>query len=1033
MLKIPKIIVKTKEKNIPETEKIINLSDKHITNIFHMSDIHIKRINEHENNIEFNDIVNKVTEKIISFTNEGVHNVIVMVGDILDSRIVSLYSLQNLYLLLKTLSSLAPIIIIPGNHDVNVTDAEDYDILKFMCNIINGNNNIYYLRKTGLYKYGQMIFSHSSVFEEKIIDPSTIPNKYIKTFLFHGFVMAENVNMSYLAMNKHVKVEQLQGYNLLLLGDIHQYIELKTPYKDMKGAYCSSLTQTKFDESVDIHGFICWNVSNKDAIKSTYIQIDNNYILYNLYLKDNKLSDVDMQKINKLNNKKIKLKIIHDKTGKQYIETIKKMISNNNKILFERTHEEITIKDDNSNIYSIEDYCGRDNIFKLIIESIKKDIPNITEKQTANLKTIHDEIYLRCFGNENEIKSKKTHLNILSLTFENMFCFKSRNHIDFTKYKGVTGINGKNYTGKTSICEIIIYILFDTLSKIKRFTLDDILNHESTNFYGEMVITVNEKQYKIVKSYNKLTQKERRDVILYEFDEETKKYKNTNSGNTNDVCAQINKILNISYNDFMLSSMISQNLNVNILDQKNSDRKNTIYEFSKMDIYDKLCDEMKCILKVYNKKLEDNIYNKKICDQKLKNLELITEEFINMNIQKKNSIKDELDVLREEIFINKYCKEKIPKLKKEINDKNKMKQELIQKNKNMIVLVEKYNIQIENITLCEKVNMKHILLEKILSQYCGLQKKNDILNHIIKKDDMNEAIYKIISTSKDINEIVSEIDEIYKDENIKDVEYKKAIDRLYVDIDKNKLIITELEKTIGELIDEIKENDGKDNVVMIQKHNEKENEYENIIKQIDNDASKLKDKNENEKLIKEYDDAINILKRQCLYFEKYIHLVGINGLPFELMTKLSKKLEIYCNSFLKKFCSITIMLDFNTEVTSNGNVLGTFNIRKKNDESDKKELLVETSSGYEKTAITIALKLALSTFFNLRINILILDEPFKDADDVNMERISDMMDFLQKKIDDIIIISHDNKIKDLYIRQLVTRKENDVSKVITND
>ena len=206
---------------IEQTEnKITCFSEKNIANIFHLSDIHIRKENKNDNEIEFNKIIERVVTEMKKIPEQN--NLIVIAGDIFDSRYPTTYALYMFASMIEQLSNISPIIIIPGNHDVNSKNQEDKDILNLMCNKMITKNKVHYLRTTGLYRYGQVMFSNCSIFDEKIIDPSLISDKYIKVFLYHGFVKANNVDMQYVTMHKHIKLEQLKGYNLLLLGDIHQ-------------------------------------------------------------------------------------------------------------------------------------------------------------------------------------------------------------------------------------------------------------------------------------------------------------------------------------------------------------------------------------------------------------------------------------------------------------------------------------------------------------------------------------------------------------------------------------------------------------------------------------------------------------------------------------------------------------------------------------------------------------------------------------------------------------------------------------------
>jgi DNA repair exonuclease SbcCD ATPase subunit len=59
-----------------------------------------------------------------------------------------------------------------------------------------------------------------------------------------------------------------------------------------------------------------------------------------------------------------------------------------------------------------------------------------------------------------------------------MFAYGNNNIIDFTSWNGVVGIFGQNYSGKSSLLDIILFCLFDKTNKSSKGI--DILNNKST-------------------------------------------------------------------------------------------------------------------------------------------------------------------------------------------------------------------------------------------------------------------------------------------------------------------------------------------------------------------------------------------------------------------------------------------------------------------------------------------------------------------------------------------------------------------------
>ena len=75
------------------------------------------------------------------------------------------------------------------------------------------------------------------------------------------------------------------------------------------------------------------------------------------------------------------------------------------------------------------------------------------------------------------------------LRWSNIYCYGSDNVIDFTKLSGVVSLVGKNKTGKSSVLDIIIYLLFN---HINRGTVHDLCNRTTSTreCWAELIFSV---------------------------------------------------------------------------------------------------------------------------------------------------------------------------------------------------------------------------------------------------------------------------------------------------------------------------------------------------------------------------------------------------------------------------------------------------------------------------------------------------------------------------------------------------------------
>ena len=101
---------------------ITTLNDKvKIKKIIHISDIHIHDDREEEYNKVYDDIIKKANSKTKKNS-----TMIVITGDTIDSiHNITISVIRQIMTLLKRLGDIYPIVIIPGNHDVNVYNSKE--------------------------------------------------------------------------------------------------------------------------------------------------------------------------------------------------------------------------------------------------------------------------------------------------------------------------------------------------------------------------------------------------------------------------------------------------------------------------------------------------------------------------------------------------------------------------------------------------------------------------------------------------------------------------------------------------------------------------------------------------------------------------------------------------------------------------------------------------------------------------------------------------------------------------------------------
>ena len=72
-----------------------------------------------------------------------------------------------------------------------------------------------------------------------------------------------------------IDLDVFSGLDFVIAGHIHKHQELKK--NGVKAVYCSSLIQQDFGENIYGHGFVVWDVENKDY---EFVEVESDYGYY---------------------------------------------------------------------------------------------------------------------------------------------------------------------------------------------------------------------------------------------------------------------------------------------------------------------------------------------------------------------------------------------------------------------------------------------------------------------------------------------------------------------------------------------------------------------------------------------------------------------------------------------------------------------------------------------------------------------------------------------------------------------------------
>ncbi len=707
----------------------IDIPLKKIKYIHHISDVHIRNLKRHA---EYEQVFERLYEKIKQNREDSI---IYIGGDIAHSKTdMSPELVDQTSRFLKSLSEICPTIVITGNHDCNLNNLNRLDVLTPIINNLN-LPNLHYLKRSGVYDIADMSFVVWDVWEdeEDYIKASDFEAD-TKVVLYHGTVDRSKTDVGFSLPGK-VTIDYFDGYDLGLIGDIHkrQYLD-----KEKTIAYCGSLIQQNHGESIG-HGYLLWEVETK---KSEYIEIPNDYGYYTIDIDKGIVPDVKgMPKKARLrvrvsNTNGIELKkalaIIHHRYGIKDV-TITKVDRRD----VGNSDSEMVIGDVNDTDYQyelIEDYLKRNHA--------------ITDETLVKIKKLNEEI-------NNELPPARVKRNInwklKHFEFSNMFCYGENNYVDFTQLDGIVGMFAPNASGKSTLLDALSFCLFDITSRTTRAA--SVLNNRKNNFYCKVNFEVGGLDYFIERKASKRARDGhvKVNVNFWMIDDKGQTI-SLNGDQRRTTNYNINQVVG-TYEDFILSTLSTQNNFTVFIDKTQKERKELLSTFMGTDIFDSLYQS---------------------ANDKISETQTLLRDFSKVDYSKNLA-----ELQKQTTLLQVKQTDLLSKKEKQVEKQNKLNNKIIKLTKKLKVVDD--NIQdidkLEKDLISQSSDFKEVIkdIDKTLSEF------NDISN-LLDEIETNITQYE----SDNINEQYSEFQTLQQSRD----EFQIEIDKLKVEV-KNKLDKTE--------------------------------------------------------------------------------------------------------------------------------------------------------------------------------------------------------------------------------------------------
>lgn len=253
-----------------------------VTKIIACADIHIpswKGINELKEHLT--KFIGEC-KKIVKQEGGSEHVRIVVAGDIFHQKIaITNESILCANWFFHELDSVCKTIVFAGNHDFLVNNKNridsispmfeigDYKQVVFIDSVLNYNSGI--LEDDNIRWCLYSSFSDFAIPDVKVSQEYNRDNEeIIHVGLIHGAVNGAITVTNYTTDNG-LDGSVFDGCDFVIAGHIHKRQEIKK--NGVRIVYCSSIKQRDYGESVSGHGYVLWDVEDKDDITYKYVDI----------------------------------------------------------------------------------------------------------------------------------------------------------------------------------------------------------------------------------------------------------------------------------------------------------------------------------------------------------------------------------------------------------------------------------------------------------------------------------------------------------------------------------------------------------------------------------------------------------------------------------------------------------------------------------------------------------------------------------------------------------------------------------------
>lgn len=1020
----------------------------------HISDIHWRGLTRHE---EYRESFGALFSKLRTLD----PNAIFIGGDIVHTKTqgISPELIDHLNWWFTEMASICPVHVILGNHDGLILNKDRQDAISPIVSAL-GNERIHLYKKSGVYGTGIPGFNWCvfSCFDEEGWSSVRPVADEVNIATYHGSVVGSLTDVDW-EIEGEVDLEFFKGYDFGFLGDIHrlQYLD-----KAKRVAYPGSTIQQNYGESPG-KGFLFWEIDSKDVYRSTFYEVPHRHPFITVDWAGTVANTVKAceQHPNGSRFRIRKSVLIPNSEMKQLFGELRET----------KSAAEIVFKnevDSSAPDVSLSDSACRPEDLRSASthHRLMRDYYSSAEIPPEEWRRLDELVsrYLATTKHSDLARNIKWSIN--RMEFDNMFSYGKGNVINFDELRGITGIFGRNRSGKSSIPGTIMYTLYNATDRGPMSNLH-VINMRKGHCESRIDLTANGKRYRIERQSVRKTnrsgdQSAVTNLNFFHLDDGGNPSSDLNGEQRRETEKALREIVGTS-DDFLLTSLASQGEMNNFIKYKASQRKSILTKFLDLEVFEEMLQQAKSdsaglkakmsgapdrdwevilgemrvekaglehsldSLKVELEDLRNRLQQSQINLATHKDSSLVTQEDVDTLEQDLNKKVSLLEVQRSEIeSIQKKIVEhetkilSIKSLKEqfpidELRERHSARQDL-----------EKNLLQLEHLRDLEKSKMaQHKKSIKLLEEVpCGdsFPKCKFIRNSHESKSQIEgqkQVVDDILERLQGIKKSLVSLDSENLQEKLnryngvleKERDLQVALSSLQVDLTRANSRVSVLKSVTEDMSRDLESM--RSRVVSTV-----EAERLQILKrQVRDLNSKVNEKDAErmsvaqliggleskiERTAKER-EKYQLVAQEWRTYELFMSAVSKNGIPLKIMSTQLPAINSEIAKILQGVSGFTVELEADPSSNDMEIYLNYGDSRR----------IIECGSGMEKMISSLAIRVALINITSLpKSDILIIDEGFGALDDTNIEACTRLLDSLKKWFKTILVISHVDAVKD---------------------